>query len=151
MFNQIESTRNLLRPYGLAALRIVLGIIFVQHGWWKVMNFDLSIQLFTKWGIPLPTLSTELAAATEILAGIALVLGIGVFYAALPLAFTLLVAIYFVHGPAGFWLPNGYEFALAMLVSVLAVGLSGPGALALQRVLTRRESTQPSEELRQAA
>jgi putative oxidoreductase len=115
------------------------------------MNFDLSIQLFTKWGIPFPTLSTELAAATEILGGIALILGVGVFYAALPLAFTILVAIYFVHGPAGFWLPNGYEFALAVLVSVLAVGLSGPGALALQKVFARNEFAQPPEGVRRAA
>ena len=123
--NQIAETA---RPYALAAMRVVLGIVFVYHGWWKVMNFGLTVELFGKWGIPLPLPSAIAATVLEVGGGIALILGVGVAYLALPLAFTMLVAIVYVHFAAGFGAPKGYEYPLTLLVAVLAQGASGPGA-----------------------
>ena len=150
MFDQIQQLRNRLQPYGLTALRAILGAIFVQHGWWKVAHFDLAVELFAQWGLPFPIFSVQLAAATELLGGIALILGIGVLVASVPLAFTLAMAIYYVHGPAGFWLPNGYEFVLALLVAVVAVGLLGPGAFALHHAVFPRSVAPLTQESRQA-
>lgn len=43
--------------------------------------------------------------------------------------------------PAGFFLPDGYEFVLTLLAATTALALTGPGALALDEVLFRREDS----------
>jgi len=48
----------------------------------------------------------------------------------------MLGAVVFVHLKNGFWAhsnPNGYEYALVLLVVSLAVAMIGGGALALRR------------------
>ena len=124
-----------VRPYAIALMRVVLGIVFVYHAWWKVMNFALAVDLFGTWGIPLPIASAVLATGVELIGGAALILGIGVAYAALPLAFNMLVAILTVHLAAGFALPNGYEFALTVLAATIAQGAVGAGAFSLESVI----------------
>ena len=47
------------------------------------------------------------------------------------------VAIVTVHLPNGFFLPNGIEFALALLAANLALLVGGPGALAVDGLLVR--------------
>jgi putative oxidoreductase len=47
-------------------------------------------------------------------------------------------AIALVHLPAGFFSPDGIEFPLALLGASLALALSGPGDLSLDRRLARR-------------
>jgi putative oxidoreductase len=134
MVNQIAES---LRPYAVALMRVILGVVFVYHGWWKVVNFAANSDFFDKLGIPFPVLSSAAAVGVELLGGAALILGIGVAYAAVPLAFTMVVAILTVHLPAGFALPNGYEFVLTLLVAVLAQGAVGSGALALESLLKK--------------
>lgn len=132
--NQITES---VRPYTIAILRVVLGIVFVYHGWWKVVNSAANADFFGKLGIPLPLASSIAVTGVELVGGVALILGIGVAYAAVPLAFTMVVAILTVHLPAGFALPNGYEFVLTLLAAVLAQGALGPGTFALENLLKK--------------
>ena len=132
---QLNQIAESIRPYAFALMRVVLGIVFVYHAWWKVTNFALAVDLFSTWGIPLPFASAVLATGVELIGGAALILGIGVAYAALPLAFDMLVAILTVHLAAGFALPNGYEFALTVLAATIAQGAVGAGAFSLESAL----------------
>ncbi|MBI3127407.1 MAG: DoxX family protein [Candidatus Tectomicrobia bacterium] len=138
MRNATDRIAQSLHPYALAASRIVLGSVFLYHGWGKVMNFAATIGFFSQVGILLPGPSAAAAALAEVAGGLALILGIGVSFAALPLAFTVAMAILFVHLGAGFAAPNGYEFPLVLLAAVLAQGTAGAGAYALGGLLEAR-------------
>lgn len=135
---QLNQAAESFRPYAIALMRVVLGIVFIYHAWWKMTNFALAVDLFGKWGIPLPFASTVFATGVEMIGGAALILGIGVAYAALPLSVIMLVAILTVHLPAGFALPNGYEFALTVLAATIAQGAVGAGAFSLESVFRQK-------------
>lgn len=140
-----------LYPYALAVSRIVLGAVFLYHGWAKVTAFAATAGFFAQVGIPLPGASAAAAAFVEVTGGLALILGLGVRFAAVPLAFTMVVAILFVHAGAGFAAPNGYEFPLTLLAAVLAQGAAGPGAFALESLVRRKAYPAVNRLGRQAA
>ena len=52
----------------------------------------------------------------------------------------MLVAGAVVHWSAGFFLPNGYEFALTLLASCAALSLLGSGVYALDNILPIEEA-----------
>lgn len=131
------TTTERLKDYGIAAIRVMVGVVFVAHGLMKLTAFGVAgtAGFFAQQGIPLPLVSAVLAIGAETLGGAALILGLGTRLAAVPLAFTMLVAILKVHLSGGFFLPNGFEFALTMLVASVGLGLTGSGAFALDSVL----------------
>ena len=73
----------------------------------------------------------------ELLGGIALIAGLFTRYAALMLSVVMAGAIVMVHMPNGFFLPNGVEFAFALLAANLTLLVGGAGALAVDEWLVR--------------
>ena len=128
-----------LQQYGITLLRVTLGTVFVAHGAQKLFTFGLAgtAGFMGQLGLPFPTLSAGLAIGAELLGGLALVVGLLTRVATLPLAATMLVAILAVHLPSGFFLPQGFEYALTLLGGSVALALAGPGALALDNVVWR--------------
>ncbi len=129
---------------GLALLRVVVGIVFAVHGAQKVFEFGIpgTIGAFTQMGVPLPGIAAPFVSFLELGGGIALVLGLLTPLFAALLAINMLVAIVLVHLPAGFMLPNGYEFALTLFAACLALVLAGPGAAAVDNLIfARRRET----------
>lgn len=129
-----------MREYGIALLRIILGIVFFAHGYLKFfkMGMDGVVGFFTSLGIPAPVLAAWGVTWLEMLGGIALILGIftpvlGVLFA-IEMAGVMLTA----KRGQGFFAPKGYEFELTLLVASLGLALSGPGAISLQNVFRRR-------------
>jgi putative oxidoreductase len=124
----------------LALLRVVIGIIFVAHGWQKLFIFTLSgtTGSFTEMGMPLPSLTATAIAFLELLGGAALIAGIGTRIVAALLALDMLGAIVLVHLNAGFFNPNGVEFPLALLAATVALALAGAGEYALDALLRKR-------------
>jgi putative oxidoreductase len=140
--------RNNGRPdQGIALLRIVVGGIFVAHGAQKLFVFGIPglAGFLGQVGVPLPMLSAVAVTAAEFLGGLALVAGLFTRWAALPLAFSMLVAAVTVHLKAGFFLPNGVEYVLALLAATLSLALTGSGAWSLDRLLARREQASEPE------
>jgi putative oxidoreductase len=76
----------------LLAIRLFFGYGFFIAGKNKVFNMDQTIQGFTGMGLPFPEISAYLAAYTEFLGGILLIIGLGTRLVSLPLAFTMVVA-----------------------------------------------------------
>ena len=142
-----------LESWGIALLRVVVGIVFLIHGGQKlfVLGIHNVTGMFVHMGIP--ALLAPVVALVEFVGGLALVLGIGTRVAAALIAIDMLGAIAIVHGKNGFFLPNGYEFALTLLAANVALVLTGPGALAIESLL-RGEGRRPepgSTDLRRAA
>ncbi len=127
---------------GLTILRIVTGIIFAAHGGQKlfVYGFGGVTGAFDQMGIPMAELVGPLVALLEFFGGLALIVGILTRFAALGLAVTMLGALLFVHIGAGFFLPNGYEFVLALLGAAVTLAVTGAGAYSLDGRLASRRS-----------
>jgi len=56
----------------------------------------------------------------------------------LGLAITMIGAIFLAHIEAGFFLPDGYEFALTFLATAAMLMLTGAGRLSVDGVIARR-------------
>ena len=114
---------------GILLLRVALGVVFVAHGYQKITNMEQTIGFFGTIGIPV--FLTYVAAYTEFVGGLLLILGLFVRYAGILLAITMAVAVFHVHWKNGFSLGNGgYEYALTLLLGSLAVAFIGAGKYA---------------------
>jgi putative oxidoreductase len=121
---------------GIAALRIIVGIVFLAHGYQKVFKFGFHgvTGMFGHMGIPLPALFAVVVMLVEFVGGILLVTGLATRLPAALLAIDMLVAILVVHARHGFFNPGGVEFPLTLLAGCICLALSGGGAASLKRL-----------------
>ncbi|MFV8782294.1 DoxX family protein [Microbulbifer sp. SA54] len=109
VFNRIyRGFLHFLRPLdglGPLALRVFLGPIFVLAGLNKLGHIDDVAAWFgnPEWGLglPAPVVMAWLAALTEFIGGIALLVGLGVRLVAMPLMVTMAVAAVTAHWQYG--------------------------------------------------
>ncbi|MBP2474615.1 putative oxidoreductase [Crossiella equi] len=122
----------MVRSAGFALLigRIAVGLVFVLHGWRKVVDdgMDVTVANFAKLGFPAPEFLAWFSALVELVGGALFILGV-----ALPLVGTLLavvcvLGILFVTAKNGFWAGNGgYEYELVLACTALGIGFAGGG------------------------
>lgn len=129
-------------------IRIALGTIFLAHGGqklfglWGGSGLAQTMEDFQKY-MGIPPYLTAAAALTEFFGGLAVLAGLFTRLACAGLGIVMLVAIYKAHWVHGFFINwalaagkgHGIEFNLALLAMCLAILLSGPGRLALDRLL----------------
>jgi putative oxidoreductase len=134
-----------MQPYGPAVLRLVVGSIFVAHGAQKLFGvwggggLSGTSAFFTQLGLTPAFPLALLVGIVELAGGIMLILGAFTLLAALALAIDMAVAVWKVHLVNGFFLNwnmlpgqgHGYEFNLALLGALVALMLTGPGALSI--------------------
>ena len=119
------------KSWAILPMRLAIGIIFFAHGGQKVFGWfgghglKATIEFFQQGGIP-PVLG-YLAAFTELLGGLCIIIGFMTRYAALGLAIVMLVAIFHVHLKGGFFLPGGMEYCVALLGMALTLVFYGAG------------------------
>jgi putative oxidoreductase len=132
------TTRRL--DLALAALRAVTGTIFVAHGAQKLFVYGFAgvTGAFGQMGVPMPGVLGPFVALLEFFGGIALLVGLLTRLASFGLAFNMLVAMLLVHAKAGFFLPNGIEFTLALIGTSAALALTGAGSFSLDALIARR-------------
>ena len=125
---------------GLLVLRVVLGVIFVVHGWQKVATFGVTAVGggFEQMGIPLAGVMGPLVSYIELLGGVALIAGAFTRLAGLGVAAVMVGAIFFAHLPAGFLAPDGYEFPLMLLAAAAGLVLMGGGGWSVDAVVEQR-------------
>lgn len=122
--------------------RLILALVFIAHGgqkvmgWWGGFGLEATVQ-FMQQGLGIPTFLGYLAAYTEFLGGIFLLLGFWSRLSALGIGITMLVAIITAH-PNSFFAPEGMEYALSLFFMALMAFLIGPGKISLDYVLFRK-------------
>jgi putative oxidoreductase len=126
-----------LQPLALLVMRLTLGGIMVAHGYHKVFG---GLQQFAHMvgGMGLPVWLGYLAAFTELLGGLLLLVGFFTRPAAVAVCIELSVAIWKVHfhnGLLGSADRPGYEFPLAAASLAFALIFFGAGPIALDHVL----------------
>jgi putative oxidoreductase len=127
-----------LRPAVPLVLRVVLGGLFVYHG---VDKFDGGIdmveQMFDSWGVPAPGLAAPVTAVVEIVAGMALIVGLCTRVAASLLGIVMVGALLYVKADLGIISSEpmpGAELDLGLLAGLLALVAFGPGSLSVDNV-----------------
>jgi len=128
--------------WGLVPIRLVVGIVFIAHGWLKLSSFG--IQGTTKFmgglGIPVPGVIAVYVIVLEMIGGLALILGgFTRFFAAL-LAIDMLGAIFFAKRDAGFFGPKGWEFELALCAVCVTLAIVGAGGASIDAALSARRN-----------
>jgi uncharacterized membrane protein YphA (DoxX/SURF4 family) len=146
-----------MRSIGVFALRLILGSIFIAHGYPKLFGGQGTgeqlpdekkrqlgetfvtqmeqggVEQTAGWlgsiGTPNPQQAAWAVALTEFGGGIALILGWQSRLAAVGNIIAQMVAINKVHKDQG--LVNGYELNLALIGGLTVIALDGPGKLAL--------------------
>ena len=127
-------------------LRLIVGYGFMEHGVAKLLkgpeNFAAILHAI---GVPAAHLMAWLSILTELIGGLAVLLGAFVPLVSLPMAGLLLTAIFSVHLPYGFssiklmsftggraqFGPPGYEVSLLYLACLAALVLGGSGPMAI--------------------
>lgn len=127
--------RTVSSEWGATLLRVSLGVMWIAHAllkWW-VFTLPGTAQYFVSVG--LPGWLAYPVFATELLGGLALVLGLYARQAALLLTPIMSVAAW-VHAPNG-WVHTsaggGWEYPVFLVIASLALWLIGDGALTLAR------------------
>ena len=152
-------SRSSIARWAPIPLRLIVGYGFMQHGFAKLARGpDAFPAILHALGVPAPHLMGWLTIFTEIVGGLAVLLGALVPLASIPMAAVLLVAIFTVHLPYGFssikllavtaagaqFGPPGFETDLLYLTCLAALVLGGSGPLAIDRhPAKRREMRAP--------
>jgi putative oxidoreductase len=125
---------NSLQPFGLAILRVALALIFIYHGYPKLVRADAMMrQFFVQHGFP--GYFVGLAGILECVGGALLMLGLFTRPAALLLAAEMLIAIWKVKLVHGVFAVNEYQFELALAAACVALATVGAGSLSVDHVM----------------
>ena len=145
--------------FGLLVIRLVIGAIFVVHGYAKAFGgpgkgsqvtpetekvlgtgFTQAMEqggianvagFMGSLGLPNPKAAAWGITLVELVGGAALMLGWKTRPAATALAVSQAVAIQKVHLSSGLLAHNGYEKNAALTAAAVGLALAGPGAIAL--------------------
>ena len=124
------------RPQMLSILRIMTGLLFLQHGLVKWFGFPApnpsfaNIQLFSMFGI---------AGVIEIIGSILLIVGLFTRYAAFIMSGEMAVAYFMLRPPRGFYpILNGGELEVLFCFVFLYFVFAGAGPWSVDAVIRKR-------------
>jgi putative oxidoreductase len=127
---------------GLLLLRVAIGGLMLVHGVQKINGFS---ELADNFGDPIglgSRVSLILAIGAEVGCSLLLIVGLATRLAAIPLAFTMIVAHFIVHAEDA-WTKK--ELSAVYLSVYLALVLAGPGRFSLDHLIMRRRRS-PADE-----
>jgi putative oxidoreductase len=135
-------------------LRLIVGYGFMEHGFAKLSRGpEVFAAILHTMGVPAPHLMAWLTILTELIGGLAVLLGAFVPLVSLPMAAVLFAAMLTVHLPYGFssiklmsvtagraqFGPPGYELDLLYLACLAALVVGGSGPIAIDNYLRKKQ------------
>jgi putative oxidoreductase len=139
--------------WGPIPVRLIVGYGFVEHGFAKLSRGpEAFAAILHMMGVPAPHLMARLTILTELIGGLAVLLGAFVPLVSLPMAAVLVVAMLTVHLPYGFssikllsvtseraqFGPPGYELDLLYLACLAALVIGGSGPVAIDNYFRKK-------------
>jgi putative oxidoreductase len=146
-------TRSPMARWSPIPVRLIVGYGFMQHGYAKLSRGPgMFAAILQGMGVPAPHFLAWLTVLTELLGGLAVLLGAFVTIASVPMTAVLLVAMFKVHLPYGFssiklvavtatgakFGPVGYEIILLYIVCIAALVIGGSGPFAIDGLVRKR-------------
>ena len=146
-------TRFPMARWSPIPLRLIVGYGFMQHGFAKLSRGPGAfVAILQAMGVPDPYPVAWLTILTELLGGLAVLLGAFVTLVSVPMMAVLLVAMFKVHLPYGFssikllavtatgakFGPVGYEVILLYLACLAALVIGGSGPFAIDGLIRKR-------------
>ncbi|MEJ5997237.1 DoxX family protein [Corynebacterium sp. H130] len=131
--------KPVVRDITLLLLRVVLGFVFIAHGWDKffITGMVETTGQFSAFGIPQAKMSAYLVAATELVGGALLVVGLLTTFIAGALALMMAAALYFVHLNNGVFVADGgIEYTAVLVVALLVIVVFGSGRASIDGALS---------------
>ena len=131
--NGLYARMETLRPYVLSILRIVVALLFLQHGLSKVFGFPVPF--------PAPSLSglLILAAFLETVGALFLLAGVYTRIVAFILSGEMAFAYFMAHAPRSFFpLANGGGAAVAYCFIFLYIAFAGAGPWSVDRAVLKQ-------------
>jgi len=123
------------KDQGIFILRLVLGIVFIVHGWVKLFVVGVSGVggFLGNMGIPFSLAAGTAVSVLEFAGGIMLIIGLLTRWVSLLLAIEMFFAYYLVHRVNGFFIgvQFGYEFVFVLFGALVALLLHGPSMISL--------------------
>jgi len=134
-------------------LRLIVGYGFIEHGFAKLSRGpEVFAGILHTMGVPAPHFMAWLTIVTELIGGLAVLLGAFIPIVSLPLAAVLVVAMSTVHLPYGFssikllsvtsgraqFGPPGYELDLLYFACLVALALGGSGPMAIDHYFRKK-------------
>ena len=150
MLQRIEKRIAENAQYGALMLRLILGLVFVAHGYLAAFIYTPAgmTAFFGSLGIPFPALNAWALIGIHFAGGTMIALGLFTRINALVHGLVMLVAATTAHGAQGFFLNavivdaanntavvGGFEYALVLTVASLSLAFTGPGGLALDNFI----------------
>jgi putative oxidoreductase len=148
-----RSMQSKVERWAALPLRLIVGYGFMAHGYAKIAKGpDHFFAMLHALGVPAPQIMGWATILVEFFGGFAVLTGAFVGLASLPMAVTLLVAMFTVHLPYGFstiklqavtaagaqFGPPGYELDLVYLACLATLVFGGSGPLSVDGLLARR-------------
>ena len=137
---------SLVARWAPLPLRLIVGYGFIAHGYAKLSRGpDTFAAVLHTIGVPLPHVLAWLTTLVELIGGSAILAGVFVPVAAVPMAIVLVTALLTIHLPYGFFSvklvevsasgtkfgPVGYEVILLYLAGLAALVAGGAGPLSV--------------------
>jgi putative oxidoreductase len=125
--------------------RLTLGWVFVESGWGKLHNIEKVVGFFTDLGIPAPQLQAPFVAATELVCGVLLLLGLATRLASLPLIGTMVVAILTARRSEITGISDIFGFIEYLYIALcLWLGAYGAGPISLDALVAKKLEAAPT-------
>jgi len=122
-------------PQLLAILRIVAGLLFLEHATVKFFSFPVPFPM----SAPLPTLLLA-AGVIELVAGLLVTIGLFTRLAAFLASGEMAIAYFMYHAPKAFWpAVNMGEGAILFCFVFLYIAAAGAGAWSIDGSRTRHQ------------
>ena len=134
--------QTLPSAWGITVIRVMAGLIIMVAGLekWGAGGLTGFTQALTNVGLPLAAFWGVWIPFQEVVGGLLILSGLGVRWAAIPFVIEFFVTSFLLKAPSpapfGGW--DSMRLDLMLWAAAITIALVGPGAFALQNLLSRR-------------